>query len=261
MERKPTRNKNESAHASGLVATSEAFLEPKKLLTPFFTSSKVGFGICDTRLRYQAINRALAATNCIPAESHLGNTVREVLRDVASEIEPAFERVLVTRKPVLKEISGKIPTRNEVVHWIANYFPVKDSTGRVRSVGAMVVEVTEQKGLQESLRVLTQELLRTKAEEQRRIARELRASIVQYHAALRTSLNCLARPIWQSQDRAELLAEAVTLLEHFPVVPLKSAAMARNIFQQLEQNPRLRNGFFARIAGNPDLQREMLQVL
>ncbi|MGD1080880.1 MAG: hypothetical protein ABR881_21380 [Candidatus Sulfotelmatobacter sp.] len=37
--------------------------------------------------------------------------------------------------------------------------------------------------------------------------------------------------------------------------------MARNIFQRLEQNPRLRNGFFARIAGNPDLQREMLQVL
>lgn len=262
MERKLTRNKDESAHASGLVATSEAFLEPKKLLAPFFTSSKVGFGICDTQLRYQAINRALAATNCIPAEAHLGNTVREVLRDVASEIEPAFERVLVTRKPVLKEISGKIPTRsNEVVHWIANYFPVKDSTGRVRSLGAMVVEVTEQKALRESLRVLTQELLRTRAEEQRRIAQELRASIVQYHAALRASLNCLARPIWQSQDRAELLAQAVTLLEHFPVVPLKSATMARNIFQALEQNPRLRNGFFARIAGNPDLQREMLQVL
>jgi hypothetical protein len=33
------------------------------------------------------------------------------------------------------------------------------------------------------------------------------------------------------------------------------------IFQQLEQNPKVRSGFFARIAGNPELQRELLQVL
>jgi len=173
------------------------------LFTPFFASSKVGFGICDNQLRYQAINSALAATNCIPAKAHLGNTVREVLGDVAAEIEPAFERVLVTRKPVLKEITGTIPTRKDVVHWIANYFPVKDSTGKIRSLGAIVVEVTEQKALQESLRVLSQELLGTKAKEQHRIAQELHASIVQYHAILKSILSCLVRPIWQSEDRAE----------------------------------------------------------
>lgn len=258
-----TRNKNQlqPARPLGLVATSEAFLEPKRLLAPFFTSSKVGFGICDNQLRYQAINSALAATNCIPAEAHLGNTVREVLGEVASEIEPAFERVLVTRKPVLKEITGKISTRNEVVHWIANYFPVRDSAGRIRSLGAMVVEVTEQKALQESLRVLSQELLRTKAKEQRRIAQELQASIVRYHTTLKNSLRCLVRPIWQAQDRAELLTQAVTLLEHFPVVPLKGATTVRNIFQHFEQNPKARSGFFARMAGDPELQREMLQVL
>jgi hypothetical protein len=125
----------------------------------------------------------------------------------------------------------------------------------------MVVEVTEQKALQESLRVLSQELLRTRAKEQRRIAHELHASIVQYQAALKTSLTCLVRPIWQIQDRAELLAQAVTLLEHFPVVPLKGASTVRNIFQHLKQNPKVRSGFFSRIAGDPELQREMLQVL
>ena len=83
-----------------LAATSEAVLEPSVLFTPFFTSSKVGFGICDNQLRYQAINSALAATNCMPAKAHLGNTVREVLGDVAAEIEPAFERVL-DRKSVV----------------------------------------------------------------------------------------------------------------------------------------------------------------
>ena len=60
---------------------------------------------------------------------------------------------------------------------------------------------------------------------------------------------------------AELLAQAVTLLEHFPVVPLKGATIGRNIFQHLEQNPKAWSGFFARIAGDPELQREMLQVI
>jgi hypothetical protein len=57
------------------------------------------------------------------------------------------------------------------------------------------------------------------------------------------------------------LAQAVRLLEHFPVVPLQGATTVRNIFRQLQQNPKVRSGFFARIAGNPELQREMLQVL
>jgi PAS domain-containing protein len=122
------------------------------LFTPFFATSRIGFGICDTQLRYQAINSALAATNQRPAEAHLGSTVREVLGEVATKIESAFERVLDTQKPVLKEISGKIPTREDTVHWIANYFPVKDSGGKVRGLGAIVVKITEQKALENSLR-------------------------------------------------------------------------------------------------------------
>jgi hypothetical protein len=35
----------------------------------------------------------------------------------------------------------------------------------------------------------------------------------------------------------------------------------RASFHQLEQNPKVRSGSFARIAGGPELQREMLQVL
>jgi two-component system, sensor histidine kinase and response regulator len=124
--------------------------------------SKVGFGICETQLRYHAINRALAATNRRSPRDHLGATIHDVLGHVAADIEPAFECVLSSKKPVLKEISGRIPTREDVVHWIANYFPVKDSSGKVRGLGAIVVEVTEHKALQVSLQLLGQELLRSK---------------------------------------------------------------------------------------------------
>jgi PAS fold len=246
---------------SGLVTTSEAFLEAKSLFAPFFTTSKVGFGICDDQLRYQAVNGALAATNRIPAEAHLGKTVRDVLGEVAGDIEPLFERVLATRRPVLREITGRIPTRPEVVHWIANHFPVKDSAGRVRHLGAIVVEVTEQRTLQESLRVLGEQLLHTKAKEQRRIVRELHTSISGYHTALKNSLRCLVRPISQPADRADLLAQSVKVLEHFPVVSLKNAATTRLIFQQVEQSPKVRDHLFARMADSPELQREVLEVL
>ena len=243
------------------AATSDAFLEPRQLLAPFFNMSKVGFGICDNQLRYQAINGALAASNRLPAEAHLGNNVRGVMGEVASEIESAFERVLVTRKPVLKEINGKIPMRNDVAHWIANYFPVKDAKGRVQSLGAIVVDVTEQRDLQESLRLLTQKLLGARAKEQRQTAQELHTSLVRYHATLKRNLSWLVRPIWQAEDRPEMLARSVALLDYFPVVSFDSVTAARTTFQQLLQNPKLREGFFARIGANPELQHEMLQVL
>jgi hypothetical protein len=245
----------------GFVATKEAFLEPRHLFAPFFAVSKVGFGICDTQLRYQAINRALAATNRRSPRDHLGATIHDVLGHVAADIEPAFERVLSSKKPVLKEISGRIPTREDVVHWIANYFPVRDSSGKVRGLGAIVVEVTEHKALQVSLQLLAQELLRSKENEHTRIVNEMHASTVKYQAALKRSLSQLVRPIWQSADRASLLAQSSELLKHFPVVPLESTRTARRLFREIEQDPKLREGLFAKIANDPQLQRVMLQAL
>lgn len=96
------------------ASTSDAYLGPRHLFKQLFAASEVGFGICDKELRYQAINDALAATNRRPAEAHLGCTVRDILGDVAAVIEPAFERVLETRKPVLKEISGRIPREKKL---------------------------------------------------------------------------------------------------------------------------------------------------
>ena len=130
----------------------------------------------------------------------------------------------------------------------------------VRSLGAIVVEVTDQKVLRESLQVLSQELFRTKAKERHRIAHELHASIVQYQAALKTSLRCLVRPIWQTQDRGAA-GTGRHVAGAFPGCSTQRRDHRRNIFQHLEQNPKAWSGFFARIAGDPELQREMLQVL
>ncbi len=86
----------------------------------------------DPDLRFLAINHTLAEMNGIPAEAHLGKSVREVLGDFAEIVEPQLKRVLETQEPVFNlEISSVLPTRTEPGHWIGHYIPIKDATGQV----------------------------------------------------------------------------------------------------------------------------------
>src|SRR5438105_15822774 len=112
----------------------------------------VGPAMLHDQLHNQPIDNALAAMNGVPAEAHLGRTLRDVLGDAASKLEPALQRVLVTGEPALNiEFTGVLPARNEVGHWIVNYFPIKNAAGQVKRVGAVVVEITKQKKLEDTL--------------------------------------------------------------------------------------------------------------
>ncbi len=64
------------------------------------------------------------------------------------------------------EISSLLPTRTEAGHWIEHYIPVKDATGEVTQIGIVVVEITEQKKLEESLRSVSEKLREEKKRQQ-----------------------------------------------------------------------------------------------
>jgi formate hydrogenlyase transcriptional activator len=134
--------------ASGKSESGEQFLEPASTSTRqasgecFFDAPNVGFLICDESLRYVKINDALARMDGIPAEAHLGKTVYDILGEAAAKVVPAFHQVFSTGQPLSNfEVVAKLPSRTEPAHWIENYFPIKDADGRVRQVGAVVVEV------------------------------------------------------------------------------------------------------------------------
>lgn len=208
------RRKSAAELTSSTLAALQVLSHPEQLVAAFFNASTVGLAVCDDQLRYQVVNETLAAMNGIPAEAHLGKTVRDILGPAAEIFERALKRVLITGRPAINcEISVKLPTRMEMGHWIENYFPIKDRAGRVRQVGAIVVEVTEQRKLEESLRKLTRMLLRAQDEEQRRIARDLHDSINQYHAALKMNLLKLRRNNMEQSKRADLLAQSIELLD------------------------------------------------
>jgi len=130
-------------------ACPDVLSEPEKLLASYFSSSTVGHCIVDAELRFLVVNDALAKINGISVAEHLGKTVREALGKLADAVEPAFQRVLLTGEPVLGfEVSATLPSRSELGHWIANYFPIKDRTGQVLQIGALVVERTKTEALE-----------------------------------------------------------------------------------------------------------------
>ena len=106
---------------------------------------RVGLSVLNSELRYLAINDTLAAMNGLPAADHLGKTVREVLGDFADIAEPNLRRLLATGEPVRFEISTKLPHRTHSGHWILHYLPIRDETGTVNRICAVVVEITVQK--------------------------------------------------------------------------------------------------------------------
>ncbi|HVO60168.1 MAG TPA: PAS domain-containing protein [Terriglobales bacterium] len=210
------RHKSITEYDSSTLPALEAFSHPEQLVAAFFHASSIGLAVCDNQLRFQVVNQTLAAMNGVPAEAHLGRAVRDILGQAAADVvERILKRVFTTGRPAINvEISVKLPTRGEVGHWIENYFPIRDSTGRVAQVGCIVVDVTQQKRLEKSHRTLTRKLLRAQDEEQRRFARDLHDSINQYHAALKMNLLKLRRNGLDQAARGELLAQSIELLDH-----------------------------------------------
>jgi PAS fold len=159
--------------------------------------------------------------NGVPAKMHLGNSVHDILGDVAAGVEPLLRRVFVTGQAVLlHDLRATLPTRTKPGYWIRHYFPIKDAGGRVQQVGTLIVEVTTQRKLEEFFLEPASELPHTKTKENWWLSRELHSSVNQYHATLITSLD---RLIQQPEKSTELFAQSVELLDR-RIVTLQTLA-------------------------------------
>jgi DNA-binding CsgD family transcriptional regulator len=122
------------------------FREAQRLIERFSNNSLLGVAILSDELRFLAINSALALMHGIPTRDHLGRTPGEVLGGAARVVEPIMNRVLTTGKSSLNvEIIAELPTKTEEGNWIANYVPIKDATGKVKKIAALVLEMTKSK--------------------------------------------------------------------------------------------------------------------
>lgn len=118
-----------------------ALLNVERLFADFIRSN-IGLAVLDERLCYQAVNPFLAASNGTPADSHVGKHVREILGGVAAQVEPSIRQVFLRGRPVINcELTGPLPSKPDGGHWIDSFFPIADSNGNIKQVGAVVVEL------------------------------------------------------------------------------------------------------------------------
>lgn len=126
--------------------------ESHALLDTLFASTPVGLALLDRDGRYLRVNDALSRLTGVPAAAHLGRTVRDVLGDLATEIEPRIRHVLDTGETLTNVELTEAPRA-----WLASYFPLRAADGQVTGLGITTVEITEQKRAErERERLLTQ---------------------------------------------------------------------------------------------------------
>lgn len=128
--------------------------ESQAILDGFFSVAPVGLGIVDRELRYVRVNTLMAAMHDLPAESHIGQSIREVRPDLASEIEPIYRQVLRTGQPILnrEEHNKNQLSNNSLQTWLATYFPILNSRQKPTQVGLVLMEISEIKQLEQQLR-------------------------------------------------------------------------------------------------------------
>ena len=117
------------------------------LLDALYGSAPVGLGFWARDLRYVRVNEALAEINDRSAEDHVGRTFREVVPQLADELEELARGVLESGIPVIgREMTAGTPGHPDVPrHWRASYYPVIGPDGERIGVGAVVEETTDRR--------------------------------------------------------------------------------------------------------------------
>ncbi|QLE55731.1 PAS domain S-box protein [Nostoc sp. TCL26-01] len=123
------------------------------LLNAWVGSSPVALAFLDTELRYVYANEALAITNGVPQDQHIGRTIREVLPVWAEQLEPVLYQVMQTREALLnQEVSGETYPPGVYRHGLVNYYPVCLPDGELLGVGVTGIDITQLKQTAQALR-------------------------------------------------------------------------------------------------------------
>ncbi|WP_344601179.1 SpoIIE family protein phosphatase [Streptomyces glaucus] len=137
-------------YALGLCADQSTVRQVERdvaLSTRIIAQSPIGLAVLDTELRYVSVNPALERIDGLPAEEHLGHTVREVLPQLDTDmLESAARQVLETGRPLVdRPTTGRTPADPREDHtWSVSLYRLEDAFGHVLGVAVSVVDVTEQ---------------------------------------------------------------------------------------------------------------------
>jgi len=124
-------------------------------LDMLYATSPTGLFQFDADLRFVRVNAWTAAINELSIEAHIGRTVGEVLDpEVASQVERLLRQVLQSGEPLLEiEVHGPSTVKGEAYDWLVSYYPVRTADGEIVGVHGVVVDITERKLTEQSLKL------------------------------------------------------------------------------------------------------------
>ena len=130
-----------------LVVAERTARESEAELNAYFDASPVGMVVVDRQLRYLKANKQLGDITRVPVDGRVGKTVREVAPFLADILEPLYQQVFATGKPILNfEMSGEPDDRSgERRHYQLSFFPLMGTDAKPKAVGVVTIEITEQK--------------------------------------------------------------------------------------------------------------------
>jgi PAS domain S-box-containing protein len=140
----------EQAARAAAEVEAERQGEAAALVDTLLGASPEGLALFDGALRFTRVNHAFAEVIGVPEESHLGHTLDEVAPELAKTHEPLLSQVLASGEPVRDlELSSALRAGSkDQRHWLVNYYPVNGRSGERFGVGAVVVDITARKRLE-----------------------------------------------------------------------------------------------------------------
>jgi PAS domain S-box-containing protein len=133
----------------------EKMQESRALFDSYVAVAPVGIAVLDTDLKYSKINETLADIHGVSIDDHLGKCPSQIIPGrLGREVDKRMQDVLRTHQPTVhEELSGETRSQPGISRWwLASYFPVRGVSPEPTGVGAIVVEITEAKRLEEQLR-------------------------------------------------------------------------------------------------------------
>jgi hypothetical protein len=184
----------------------------RRLFAAGARASTLGIGILDSQTRIESVNSSLAGETRAPIDYHIGRTSREVVGDLAGQVEPAYEQVLRTGKASSLMVEGHIRDTPEFGYWLTHCFPIITGSGAVEHVGVFVVNATAEKTTAQIFDALAIDP-KIQLADAAGLLDKFDESIEHYHLELHRSFHDLAHPFTDPALKAELFRSSIKRLD------------------------------------------------
>jgi DNA-binding CsgD family transcriptional regulator len=133
-------------------ALREVFGAATPGLVAVLNNSTVGVEIYDRNPFCILKNRAFASMGGALPEIHVGKTMRQIFGSCAVQIEPAFQQVWTTGKPVSHvELAFSLPWIPRKTNLLVNFFPIEGIDRGIRLIAGLFFSANCKRKLQERL--------------------------------------------------------------------------------------------------------------